>query len=117
MLTSRLAKHTRSKGSIRKQPRTVLLVEALEDRTLLSSTLAYWRFEDGSGSSAADSSGNGNTGTLNNGATFAADTGLSSVPRTGATNTGALLLDGANDNVTAADSASLQPTSAITLEA
>ena len=32
----------------------------------LSNTVAYWTFDDGSGTTAADASGNGNTGTLNN---------------------------------------------------
>lgn len=34
------------------------------------SPLAYWKFDETSGTTAADSSGNGNTGTLLNGATF-----------------------------------------------
>jgi len=32
----------------------------------LSNTVAYWKFDDGSGTTAADASGNGNPGTLNN---------------------------------------------------
>jgi hypothetical protein len=35
--------------------------------------VAYWRFEEGTGTSAADSSTNSNTGTLTNGATWDAD--------------------------------------------
>jgi hypothetical protein len=35
-----------------------------------AATVGYWRFEEGSGTTAADSSGNGNNGTLLNGADF-----------------------------------------------
>jgi hypothetical protein len=38
--------------------------------TIASGPVAYWKLDDGSGSSAADSSGNGNTGTLVNGPTW-----------------------------------------------
>jgi hypothetical protein len=37
-------------------------------------TLAYWRFEEGSGTHIGDSSGHGNDGTPRNGAMFIADT-------------------------------------------
>jgi hypothetical protein len=41
--------------------------------TLTTSLKALWRFEEGTGTSAADSSGNGNTGTLSGTATWSAD--------------------------------------------
>jgi hypothetical protein len=66
---------------------------------------------------AADSSGNGKTGTLENGATFVTHTPLASVPRTGASNAGSVQLNGANESVVIPDAPSLEPTSAITLEA
>jgi hypothetical protein len=94
-----------------------LHLEVLENRTLLSSTLAYWRFEDGTGTTAADSSGNGNTGTLENGALFSTNTPLTNVPRTGAANTGSVQLNGTNQSVVIPDSPTLEPTTAITLEA
>lgn len=36
--------------------------------------MAYWKFDEGNGTTAADSSGNGNTGTLVNGVTWTTDT-------------------------------------------
>ena len=50
--------------------------------------IAAWAFNEGSGTSAADASGGGLTGTLTNGATWG--TGR---------NAGAVLLDGVNDFV------------------
>ena len=35
--------------------------------------VGYWKFDEGSGTSAADSSGTGNTGTLNNTPTWSTD--------------------------------------------
>ncbi len=69
--------------------------------------VAAYGFEEASGTSTADSSGSGNTGTLVGGPTRAA-TG-----RIGR----ALSFDGSNDQVTAPNSASLALTSAVTLEA
>jgi chitodextrinase len=71
-----------------------------------STLVGAWSFDAGSGTTAADSSGNGNAGTLN-GATW------QSSGRFG----GALSFDGAGDNVSIADSASLDLTNASTLEA
>jgi hypothetical protein len=79
--------------------------------------LGYWRFEEGAGSTVQDSSGNGNTATLQNGASFAGDIPLSTVPRTGALNTNSLLLNGSQDYVSVPESSTLEPTNAITLEA
>ncbi len=61
----------------------------------LDSGLAgYWKLDDGSGTSAADTSTNGNTGTLTNGPTW----GTGQVG-------GAVTLDGTNDDIRIADSA------------
>ncbi len=68
--------------------------------------MAYWKFDEGSGSTAADSSGNGNNGTLVNGPVWTAG-------RVG----NALYFDGIDDNVTVPDSASLHLSSAFTLSA
>lgn len=43
------------------------------DRSSDSDLLGYWRMEEGSGTTVADSSGNGNTATLTNGPTFSTD--------------------------------------------
>jgi hypothetical protein len=68
--------------------------------------VAAYAFDEGSGSSAADASGNSNTGQIN-GATWA------STGKDG----GALSFDGVNDSVTVADSAPLDLTDGMTLEA
>ncbi len=59
--------------------------------------VGHWKLDEGSGTSAADSSGNGNTGTLTNGPTWT--TGQIS---------GAVEFDNLNDYVSASDSASLR---------
>jgi YD repeat-containing protein len=56
-----------------------------------------WRFDDGSGSAAVDSSGNGNTGTLRNGPAWV----------TGTVGTGALDFDGVDDSVSVPGSATI----------
>src|SRR6185312_4650110 len=61
--------------------------------------VGYWNLDDGSGTTAADSSGNGNTGTLRNGA-----------PWTTGTVGGALQLNGSNQDVRVANSSSLNVT-------
>ena len=60
--------------------------------------VGYWKFDDGSGTSAIDSSGNGNTGTLQNTPTWT----------TSGMNGGALTFNGTNQFVTAPDVAPLQ---------
>jgi hypothetical protein len=71
-----------------------------------SNLVAHWKFDEGSGTTATDASGNGNTGTLVNGPLWAAG-------RVG----NALYFDGIDDNVTVPDSASLHLSSAFTLSA
>src|SRR5207253_6948477 len=68
--------------------------------------VAAYGFEDGAGTTAADASGNGNTGTLSGPA-------WTSSGRFG----GALSFDGVDDWVTVADADSLDLTSGMTLEA
>lgn len=63
-----------------------------------SGLVGHWAFEEGTGASAADSSGNGNTGTLTGGPTWQPQT----PPRLIAsrnTETWAVLFDGANDSI------------------
>src|SRR3989338_14543 len=61
-----------------------------------SGLIAHWKFDEGSGTTVSDSSGNGNTGTLTNGPTFT----------TGKIGQG-LSFDGINDAVQISDSNSL----------
>jgi hypothetical protein len=68
--------------------------------------VAHWKFDEGTGTTVSDSSGNGNTGTLINGP-------LWSVGRMG----NALYFDGTDDNVTVLDSNSLDLSSSFTLSA
>jgi hypothetical protein len=70
-----------------------------------SGLVGHWTFDEGSGSTAADSSGNGNAGTVS-GATWT----------TGKFN-GALSFNGGTAMVTVPDSASLDSTSAVTVSA
>ena len=59
-----------------------------------SDLIAHWKFDETSGTSAADSTGNGHTGTLTNSPSWQGTAGKRG---------GAILLDGANDYVTAGD--------------
>jgi Concanavalin A-like lectin/glucanases superfamily len=70
---------------------------------------AYWRLDETSGSTAADATAT-NNGTYTNGPTLNQPTGVRSAGT-------AVDFDGSNDFVFAPDSASLSPTSAVTLEA
>ena len=71
-----------------------------------SNLVAYWKFDEGTGTTTADSSGNGNTGTLTNGPLWTAG-------RIG----NALYFDGIDDNVTVPDSNSLDLSNSFTLSA
>ena len=72
-----------------------------------SGLVAAYSFDEGAGTTAADKSGNGNNGTLVNGATW------STTSKFGA----AASFDGTNDRIDVADSNSLDLTSGMTLEA
>jgi len=67
--------------------------------------VGYWNFDEGSGNAAADSSGNGNTGTL-----------INSPVWTDAKNGKALSFDGTTNYVQISDSSSLDMTAQLTLE-
>ena len=71
-----------------------------------SGLVAYWKFDEGSGTTVADSSGNGNTGTLVNGPVWTA--GIAG---------NALYFDGIGSNVTVLDSNSLDLSNSFTLSA
>jgi fibronectin type 3 domain-containing protein/anti-sigma regulatory factor (Ser/Thr protein kinase) len=68
--------------------------------------VGYWKFDEGSGTSAADASGNGNNGVVVNGATWTA----------GRVN-GALRFDGVNDYANMGNGASLNFSGRITIAA
>src|SRR5437773_7869768 len=74
--------------------------------TTSSGLVAYWRFDEESGTTALDSSGNGNTGTLVNGPVWTA--GITG---------NALYFDGIAANVTVLDSTSLDLSNSFTLSA
>ncbi len=71
-----------------------------------SGTIGYWKFDENTGISAIDSSGNGNTGTLVNGPLWVAGKHNS-----------ALSFDGINDYVSVPHNSILNPAPAITLSA
>ena len=90
---------------------TVNAVATSYDQAVLAdSPAAYWRLGEASGSSAADSSGNGNGGSYAGGVTLGAPA-LINDPNTAAS------FDGNDDRMYFSDSASLSPTAAISLEA
>src|SRR6185503_7105107 len=69
---------------------------------ITSGLVGYWGFDEGSGTTAADGSGNGNTGTLTNGPTWQTS-GSCKV-------NGCLNFDGSNDYVAINNSSSMNPT-------
>jgi hypothetical protein len=71
-----------------------------------SDLVAYWKFDEGTGGTVRDSSGNGNTGTLVNGPQWT--TGIAGK---------SLYFDGTDDNVAVLDSPALNPSSSFTLSA
>jgi hypothetical protein len=88
----------------------LLIVPATAHATSLSKPpnnlglVGYWSFNEGTGTKAGDMSGNGNTGTLTNGPTWA-----------GGKLGGALRFDGLDDYIDAGDSSALEPASTITV--
>jgi len=68
--------------------------------------VGYWSLDEGTGTTATDGSGNSNTGTLTNNPTW-----------TQGKKNGALRFDGVNDYVDCGNNATLNPTSATTIEA
>lgn len=94
-----------------------VLVVWLGADAVSAETLAYWRFEEGSGTSITDSSPHGNDGSLLNGASFSGDVAGPLVPLTNEPNAYSLLLDGADDIGVVPDSGSLRPVNALTIEA
>jgi hypothetical protein len=79
---------------------------AAEDSAPTSGLVAHWKFDENSGTSAADSSGNGHTGTLTSGATWS--TGQSG---------SATSLDGADDYAQVGAQSSLVMTSTASFSA
>ena len=81
------------------------LLSSVARADMSTGLIAYWRLDDGSGTSAADASGNGRTGTLTGGASFTAGQLV-----------GGVGLDGNDGRIVVAHHSSLSPT-AITVAA
>ena len=77
------------------------------------SLVGYWKFDEGTGTLAADSSGHGNNGTLTGGPTWSASPTNSIT----FTNPYALSFDGVDDYVSIADADVLDPGDTFTLSA
>ncbi|HYF51878.1 MAG TPA: PKD domain-containing protein [Planctomycetota bacterium] len=76
---------------------TASTTQMITATTPVTGYVGHWKLDEGSGTSAADSSGNNNTGTVNGGATWAAG-------KVG----GALSFDGIDDHVAVANAAVLE---------
>lgn len=98
-------------------PIRLVCAAILASAALDAATIAYWRFEEGSGLVAHDSSGNGNHGTLIGGAVFSSNVPWNPVPQTGAPNLYSLQLNGSDAAVSAPDSPTLRPGTGFTVEA
>jgi hypothetical protein len=85
---------------------TPLVVKGVGGAALPSGVGGYWKFDENSGTSLSDASGNGNTGTFNG------TTGSQWV--TGKINSG-LTFNGSNNTVTIPSSSSINPTAALTV--
>ncbi|HZP93335.1 MAG TPA: LamG domain-containing protein [Burkholderiales bacterium] len=81
------------------------------DEVQADAPVAYWRFGEASGTTAADSSGNGNTGTYQGSPTLGTRGGIA------ADQNGCILLNGSSQYVTANDAASLDVGDTVTVEA
>jgi len=95
----------------------LLLGLLLSASTVKGATVAYWRAEDGPGTTLRDSSGSGNDGRLLNGILFSPDVPFAKVPLTGESNNFSISLDGANDIAIITDSSFLRPDISLTIEA
>ncbi len=93
----------------------IVVAVGVGGRFAAAETVGYWRFEEGSGGSIADSSTHGNTGTLAGNTAFVSNVLYPAV--LGQANLFSLLLDGSGDTASINDSASLDVTTAFTVEA
>lgn len=109
------------------QPRACKVLAVAVSLTLLSlstgawgTTVGYWRFEGGTGTSVPDSSTSGNTGSFfNSGPSYvgSCDVPLDRIPLTCASNDSALFFDAVDgDAIVVPSSSSIQPANAITIE-
>ncbi|OGS45385.1 MAG: hypothetical protein A2539_10540 [Elusimicrobia bacterium RIFOXYD2_FULL_34_15] len=90
---------------MRKKTILLLFILYLLPASLNAALVAEWKFEEGSGTTTADSSGNNNTGTLTNSPTWV----------TGKVGDSALEFDGVNDYVDCGSNPILNITSSITV--
>jgi hypothetical protein len=104
--------------------RLLATAEQLESRQLLSSTVAYWRFENGTAGAPAtgtgtilDSSGNGINGTAINSPVYSATVPAATLPQTGAADHRSMSFDGISQRISIPDAPALALTKSLTVEA
>jgi formylmethanofuran dehydrogenase subunit C len=97
-------------GSIATSETLNLGTNAIKNLSINNGLVGYWKFDEGVGTVAKDSSGNGNDGTLTNGPIWS-----TTVPSTRFYNPNSLSFDGANDFVSLPANSSLNITGAITM--
>ncbi len=115
---------TVSSRSLRNLSARPATAEQLEPRQLLSSTVAYWRFENGAAGAAAsgtgtilDSSGNGINCTAINTPVYSATVPAATIPQTGAADHRSMSFNGVNQRISIPDKPALALTKSLTLEA
>ncbi|MBI5697808.1 MAG: LamG domain-containing protein, partial [Thaumarchaeota archaeon] len=82
-----------------------------------ANTVGYWRFQEGSGTTANDSTGSGNTGTLTNFACTTLDCNAASGWSSNGRKGNGIVFDGSNDYVDAGNNSVLDPINALSVSA
>jgi len=111
-------------GTLQRRCGSPICVENLEPRRMLSSTVAYWRFENGAANTVAtgngtilDSSGNGFSGTAFNGPKYSSSVPAPTIPQPGAADKLSMSFNGVSTRIAVPDNPAFALTKSLTLEA